>query len=624
MAIKSLQTYGDYYWASQLESQKLYFDDMEKELAGPVGSLYESFGLRDILPAGFNSFIDSMTKPTSFAWGSVLARFGSEMADSVLSQTLGHALKDFNYAMAEKFGDMRIDAATASILSMRKMIPDTFWAARMLSEGYKPAEAAFFYEAAKPHPTIPDLMIYARYHGDPENTRSEVWKHFDVHPDNYDLWEWQTLQRLSTGHIQTLFKRGLLDDTQFDNEAAMIGWSSNDRSKLRDLSYIVPNAMLIVQGDLMRGESTDNIIRDISRADIHPDWSQTYLDAILTKPATIDLVNYELRRDPDLSDLGDELKRIGVHPDYLDVYKTLAYPIPPIADIITMAVREAFTPSIAEKFGQYEDFPPEFESWALKKGLSKDWSKRYWAAHWSLPSPQQGFQMLHRGIITPDELSMLLRALDVMPFWRDKLIKVAYRPLTRVDVRRMYKEGVLDEDGVYTAYLDHGYSEDNAKAMTEFTVRYVLGQLTKFNSRDVITAYTQRMISNSEAVSLLRGLGIRSEDTSYILSTADYKRQWELTDSKISGIRNLYKKKVNDANITRSELLKLDLPTEQVDTLMDQWYYEVKDEPTATWTTAQTLRFIKSEFITPERGRRELELIGYDDEHINIYMRSIA
>ncbi|GAH79863.1 unnamed protein product, partial [marine sediment metagenome] len=75
--------------------------------------------------------------------------------------------------------------------------------------------------------------------------------------------------------------------------------------------------------------------------------------------------------------------------------------------------------------------------WAGKKGLSKEWSERYWAAHWNLPSPQQGFEMLHRGVINVSELNMLLRALDVMPFWRDKLTAIAFRRLTRVDIRRM-------------------------------------------------------------------------------------------------------------------------------------------------------------------------------------------
>ncbi|GAH92894.1 unnamed protein product, partial [marine sediment metagenome] len=87
-------------------------------------------------------------------------------------------------------------------------------------------------------------------------------------------------------------------------------------------------------------------------ADINPKYAQQYLDAILTKPASTDLVAYHLRKDPTLAELPIDLQKIGIHPDYLDVYKTLPYPIPPVADIITMAVREAFTPEIAARFGQ--------------------------------------------------------------------------------------------------------------------------------------------------------------------------------------------------------------------------------------------------------------------------------
>jgi len=289
-----------------------------------------------------------------------------------------------------------------------------------------------------------------------------------------------------------------------------------------------------------------------------------------------------------------------------------------------MAVREAFTPEIATRFGQYEDFPAPLAEWAGKKGLSKEWAERYWASHWALPSAGQGFDMLHRGIIDVDELKMLLRALDVMPFWRDKLIQVAYRPLTRVDVRRMYKEGVLDEAGVYSAYLDHGYSEKNAEAMTEFTVKYTLSQAAKFSSTDVVSAYAKRMVDRSTAASLLRDLGIKSEDVSYILTRADYKRQWDLTDEKIKGIKNLYKKGVYTENEARDALSKLALPADQINVLFEQWFYEKKGELAPTWTRAETLKFIENKFITAERGITELRRMGYDDEHINVYMRSLT
>ncbi|GAI59558.1 unnamed protein product, partial [marine sediment metagenome] len=365
----------------------------------------------------------------------------------------------------------------------------------------------------------------------------------------------------------------------------------------------------------------EKILENISKGDIHPDYAETYLDAVLTKPASQDIVAYQLRKDPDLSILEQELKKIGIHPNYMDIYKTLAYQIPPVADIITMAVREAFTPEIAAKFGQYQDFPDDLEKYGAMKGLSKDWTQRYWAAHWALPSPQQGFEMLHRGVIDHSELNMLLRAQDVMPFWRDKLIQIAYRRLTRVDIRRMYKQGVLSESDVLESYLEHGYNTENAARMTEFTIKQTLATLSKFTSGDIIKAYSSRMIDRGTAMSLLGDIGIRPEDASYIVSTAEYKRIWAFTDDQIAGIRNLYKKRVYDENQASDKLARLNLPADQITVLMQQWHYEKIEELDATWTTAQTLKFLKRKLITPDRARQELNLNGYTDERINILIR---
>ncbi|GAI03031.1 unnamed protein product, partial [marine sediment metagenome] len=290
----------------------------------------------------------------------------------------------------------------------------------MSSAGYDEGIRKQVYNSLRPYPSIPDLVLWGRYHASPTALEGAVANYFDVDPVLWPIWEWLALQRLTTMQVQTLYRRGLLSDTDFFNELTKIGWSDTDRPRIEELGWTMPNAMLLVQGDLMQQRDTPEIIKDISIADINPKYAQKYFDAILTKPASADLVAYELRRDPKLTGLDARLRQIGIHPDYFDTYKTLAYPIPPVADIITMAVREAFTPAIAKKFGQYEDYPPEFEHWAERKGLSKDWSMRYWAAHWSLPSAQQGFEMLHRGAINFGELDMLLRALDVMPFWRDK------------------------------------------------------------------------------------------------------------------------------------------------------------------------------------------------------------
>lgn len=624
MGIESPISYGDHYWNASLQAQKIIAEQTEKEMAALAAGVMGSLGVYEYLPDEFQSLFKNIEAPAGAFLGDIGGRFVSEIADGAVSKAASPLFESMGYKAYMRSPTKKMTIPPTATLFARKKITEDLFFERFRMGGFEPTEAKFQYDSMRPFPSIPDLMLWARYHGDPENVWSTLVDLYDIDPVDYPKWEWLGLQRLTTGIATKLFRRNKIERLEFDQKMKQIGWRGIDIDHVLEDSWLHPNAMLIVQADLMAEVSDEQIILDISKADIHPDYAEKYLDAVLTKPSSQDIIAYELRQNPDLSDLDARLRKIGIHSDYTDVYRTLAYQIPPVADIITMAVREAFTPDIAARFGQYDDYPEELTEWGQKKGLSEDWTKRYWAAHWGLPSPQQGFEMLHRGIIDQDELNMLLRALDVMPYWRSRLTAMAYRPLTRVDVRRMYKEGILDEAGVYDAYLDHGYSAENAERMTQFTIRYVLSQQSKFTTTDVIAAFTKRMISRSDAYGMLDTMGIRSNDISYIISTAEYKRQWAFTESKISGIRNLYKRAVYDKNKTIDELSKLNLPAEQVNVLMEQWWYEDKTIPTANWTKAETLRFIKAGTITRDRGMQELRELGFDAEHISVYLGAVT
>jgi len=621
MAIKSPTTYADWYWAMSVEARKAFDESIEDALSPLLLGVMGDIPDVSELPVSTQRIIHALGEPHSPGLAGFLTSAIGEFGAEVIKDTIEPGMKMLKRSINRRSRETWLTAAQAVTLSQRKKITDDYFYLLTASEGYEDIAADSLYTSQLPYPSIPDIMTWARYVGDYDNVRGTVWEKYDVPEDDFALWEWLSWQRLNTIQCQTLLKRGKMSDGDFFDEIGRIGWHAADRDNIFDLSYILPNSMLMVQGGLIQGVSQETILENISRGDVHPDYAQTYLDAVLTKPASIDLVSYHLRKDPSLSTLEQELTKIGIHPNYTDVYKTLAYQIPPVADIITMAVREAFTPAIAAKFGQYQDFPPDLEKYAGQKGLSKEWAERYWAAHWALPSPQQGFEMLHRGVIDNAELDMLLRAQDVMPFWRDRLTAIAYRPLTRVDVRRMYKQGVLTEREVFESYQDQGYDEKNAERMAEFTVRQTLATLSKFSSSDIVKAFTNRMIDRGEALSLLRDIDIRPEDANYIISTAEYKRLWAFTDEQISGIRNLYKKRIYDENQTRDKLAKLNLPADQIIVLMQQWFYDKVEELDATWTTAQVLKFLKRKLITVDRAKQELYLNGYTQERIDIYLR---
>lgn len=623
MGIKSPTTFGDYYWSKQVEAANFADEQIESAFAPYFAGVLSEIPYLDAVPSRMQALIRSLADPPSAGFGGFALGVGVEMVDETLHSLMAPAMKMMSRSINRRAKETWLTSSEVNTLFRRGKIRKDLWGLTVASEGYEDVLSKFLYQSQMPYPTIPELITYARYHGEPDNPWSEVQKYFDIDATDWPVWKWLGLQRLSTLDVQTLRRRGLIDDVKLFEQLSQIGWSSEDRPLVAEMGWLIPNAMLMVQGDLQQGKETDQLLSDISIADINPKYAQTYLDAILTKPASSDIVAYNLRKDPKLSGLETQLRQIGIHPDYLDVYRTLAYPIPPVADIITMAVREAFTPAVAARFGQYEDFPKDFEKYAAMKGLSSEWAQRYWAAHWSLPSPQQGYEMLHRGIINQDDLLMLMKALDIMPFWRDKLMQMSFRRLTRVDIRRMYKAGVITEPEVYENYLQHGYNPKNAKLMTNFTVQWALPAHHSITRNDILTAYKNRMITRIEASDLLADMGETYFHRDFMLKAVDYKKGLELTENKIKGIRNLYKRQVYDENKTIDELSKLDLPTEEITDLMQIWYYEIKAEPPRHWTTAQTLGFVKAGLITKDRSITELKAIGYDAEHIDVYMRSI-
>jgi len=623
MGIKDKATYGEYYWAMQVEAQTKFDKDVEDAFKPYFSGLLAEIPEISELPVGVQTFMGMLTESPSVGLGGLVKLVGAEFLAEMLKDALAPSVAMLKRAINRGALETWLNPQEAVTLASRKKITDEYFYLLTASAGYDKIVADSLYTSQQPYPTIPDLVLYSRYHGDPKNVWSEIIKYYNVEPTDFMIWDWLGLQRINTIQAQSLFKRGFYTDSEFYDEIARIGWPDFEHETIRNLAYILPNPMLLVQGGLMQDINDDTIIKNISKGDIHPDYAQTYLDAVLTKPASQDIVAYELRQDPTLADLPARLRKIGIHSDYHSLYKELAYQIPPVADIITMAVREAFTPEIAKRFGQYEDYPADLETWAMKKGLSKEWSQRYWAAHWNLPSPLQGFEMLHRGIIEESELNMLLRALDVMPFWRDKLTQIAYRRLTRVDIRRMYKTGVITRAEVLESYLEHGYNPKNAERMTAFTVAWAMPKHASITRSDILTAYKNRMITRTEAADLLVDMGEEFFHLDFMLKAVDYKKDLELTENKIKGIRNLYKRRVYDKNKTTDELSKLDLPAEEITDLMAQWYYEIKAQPIKLWTTSQTLSFAKAKLISNERSITELKAIGYDNEHIKVYMESI-
>jgi hypothetical protein len=294
--------------------------------------------------------------------------------------------------------------------------------------------------------------------------------------------------------------------------------------------------------------------------------------------------------------------------------------IPGPQDLFTMVGKEAFEPEFIQKIGLGAEFPVEQVEWLKKQGVSEEWALRYWYAHWEQPSIGQGFEMLHRGVIDDETLDLLFRAVEIPPFWRDKLKAIAYQPLTRVDVRRMHDMGVLTDEELKKSYMDLGYNEENAIRMTEFTVRYNRGKEKELTRGQLIQGYRDKVIPRNDAIELLVQTDYNEAQAEYFLTLEDYKEQKEYQDDMIDNIRDRFINNLMEDFEARGSLNNLNLPAIQVDLLMDKW--KIKQYTGRKVPSKSDLdKFLRNKIIDEDTYRLEMQRLGYGFQYIEWYFK---
>jgi hypothetical protein len=338
----------------------------------------------------------------------------------------------------------------------------------------------------------------------------------------------------------------------------------------------------------------------------------------------------QYRNEITAADALARLQKLGYSAPDAATLQRLFPVLPGIQDLITMGVKEAFTPDIARRYGQYEDFPPRLAEEAAKQGLSPEWAQAYWAAHWDLPSATQGFEMLHRGLITRDDLVLLLRTLDVMPYWREKMIGMSYNPYTRVDTRRMYDTRIIDRAQVKRSYLDQGYDDTHAENLTEWTCRETRQTQKDLSKAELLNGLIYGLLSESEVTAQLTALGYAADDVAFEIS---------LKRAQAAGYRRLPERAVQKGDLvaayisglmTRNELSAA-LRTMGYDaaetTLLLQLADAQKDKPAREANKS----LVKGELLTAYRDRlidkarltTSLVAIGYDEQEVG-FLVSLA
>ena len=314
------------------------------------------------------------------------------------------------------------------------------------------------------------------------------------------------------------------------------------------------------------------------------------------------------------------MKVLGFRDWALDIFEELSHRIPPIQDIIHMGVREAFDDGLAAEYGTDQDYPPEFGEYAEKQGFDAAWAQKYWRSHWELPSVGNAFEMLHRRVISEEQLDTLLRVQDIMPYWRGKLKAIAYSPFTRVDVRRMRKVGVIGTyEELVLAYRDIGFDVDKATKMADFTEAFNTEEQRELTKSEIATALNKGYISPEEAKPLFAELGFTTQDVNFLVGSITYQKAQAKRDLSVGSVKTGYLRADKGGGWATDKLTALGYSADNALDLISTWDAE-RVETVLRPTKADILSWVKSGVITPQVAFSELTDKGFTAQNADRYL----
>lgn len=405
-------------------------------------------------------------------------------------------------------------------------------------------------------------------------------------------------------------------------------------------------------------------------------------DMALGVPTLFDLYNRKLIDQPKFEAL---MKREGIRDDdERAAVAKLRELIPGPSDLVRFALREAWDPAVVARFGYDEEFPKELEYWMQRQGAAGDarteaqiaagdppvnWAQLEWRVHWQNLSPSMAFAFYHRfrpermahygnafpGLrpFTIDDLYAVLKINDYPVPFRSQIAAANSTLLTRVDIRRLFDLDIIDRVEVKAQYLDRGYVDADAEALTKYTEQQRriarAGKFTRRTKAQVIDAYNVGVQGPLETAIALyelqfvdpdklaefrrrpilqrQDIAFADQGVRFELANTDAERALSNGKLVVKTIHKLYVTAVIDDGETRTRLTNAGIHNLRIDEYLRVWTVE-RMGPRKILTTKQIQSALAHGIIPLNVATFRLRLLGYTVYDTNVILsearRSIA
>ena len=371
------------------------------------------------------------------------------------------------------------------------------------------------------------------------------------------------------------------------------------------------------------------------------DLHYALLQMYMPKLPVGDIIRARLRGVIDDNQFEYLLSEHGLAKRDIDYLKEIMYDYPTPTDFIRFAVREVFTEDKETQEALSAEFPEDIVEHAERAGLKREVLEWYWKAHWDLPSPTQVYEMLHR--LNPDVLKVRRKAYESMGLdasklqttlntvktylkqadydlrWRDRLVAISYYPLTRVDLRRIYELGLIDEQELLARLMEIGYTKEDAELMVEFYKTYRQEEVRLWTKTEIRNLLYYGLVNDAEAVLLLKRIGYAEEDAKTLVELWKAK----LAEKDMREIQKYVRDAYALGEITRAEaekrLRNIGLSEETINIVLDK--EDARKLSSQKLPSASTVvKWLKAGIITESEAKKILEEINVKKDYIPYYI----
>lgn len=305
----------------------------------------------------------------------------------------------------------------------------------------------------------------------------------------------------------------------------------------------------------------------------------------------------------------------------IDVTYELFKEIPSVSELVRYMVRDADDIDIVNSLGLDDLFEHKYgkqlQEWAKNQGVTDEQMRYTWRSHWTIPGPQQLFEFWQRlrrdkSFGTPEEQrSKIEKALihnDILPTWFNSYFAVQYNPMGRIDLRRAYNVGTINEKQLNDGYAAIGYNDETCDRLVEFTRKQ---KLQAAGHLPDVKLWLKFAISAIGLEDSLKKMGYNDDDVSSIKD--DNSFQFEHSIYVRMFITGLMPFKNLEAKLTEQDASKYFIEYVKTELSQSIKNTSIVDDYKAGFSTRLDTIDAMTEYGIPA-GRAEQILIAIDDK----------